>query len=38
MTETPRPLWIARVAGTQEEMGRQHGQLLPHTVQNPFAK
>jgi hypothetical protein len=28
MIETPRPLWIARLAGTQEEMGRQHGQLL----------
>lgn len=25
---TPRPLWIARVTGTQEEMGRQHGELL----------
>lgn len=23
-----RPLWIARVAGTQEEMGHQHGALL----------
>ncbi|HUQ05883.1 MAG TPA: C45 family autoproteolytic acyltransferase/hydrolase [Kofleriaceae bacterium] len=25
---TPKPLWIARLSGTQEEMGRQHGQLL----------
>jgi hypothetical protein len=25
---TPAPLWIARVAGSQEEMGRQHGALL----------
>ncbi len=25
---TQRPLWIARVAGTQAEMGRQHGALL----------
>ena len=25
---TPRPLWIARVTGTQEEMGHQHGRLL----------
>ncbi len=25
---TPRPLWIARVAGNQEAMGRQHGELL----------
>lgn len=24
----PRPLWIARLAGTQEEMGHQHGMLL----------
>jgi hypothetical protein len=25
---TPLPLWIARLSGTQEEMGRQHGQML----------
>lgn len=25
---SPKPLWIARVAGSQEEMGRQHGALL----------
>lgn len=25
---SPRPLWIARLAGSQEEMGRQHGALL----------
>lgn len=25
---SPSPLWIARVAGSQEEMGRQHGALL----------
>jgi hypothetical protein len=29
MTEhAPRPLWIVRLSGTQEEMGRQHGELL----------
>lgn len=28
MTLVPRPLWIARVAGSQAEMGRQHGALL----------
>jgi len=28
MTQPTRPLWIARLAGTQEEMGRQHGELL----------
>jgi|JI10StandDraft_1071094.scaffolds.fasta_scaffold11822_4 hypothetical protein len=31
MTPVPRPLWIARVAGTQAEMGRQHGALLAAT-------
>jgi len=25
---TARPLWIARVAGTQAEMGRRHGELI----------
>ena len=25
---SPKPLWIARLAGSQEEMGRQHGALL----------
>lgn len=28
MTEKPRPLWIARVRGRQDEMGHAHGQLL----------
>jgi hypothetical protein len=28
MIASPRPLWIARVAGRQEEMGHAHGQLL----------
>ncbi|MCE9573356.1 MAG: hypothetical protein K8W52_09380 [Deltaproteobacteria bacterium] len=27
MTSTVRPLWIARLAGTHEEMGHQHGTL-----------
>lgn len=25
---TPRPLWIVRLAGTEEDMGRHHGALL----------
>ncbi len=25
---TPKPLWIARLAGTQADMGRRHGELL----------
>ena len=28
MKPIARPLWIARVAGTQAEMGRQHGELI----------
>ncbi|MEZ4404623.1 MAG: C45 family autoproteolytic acyltransferase/hydrolase [Kofleriaceae bacterium] len=28
MSHPTRPLWIARVAGTQAEMGRQHGALV----------
>ena len=28
MTTVPRPLWIARVAGSQREMGHHHGALL----------
>ncbi|MBK9030171.1 MAG: hypothetical protein IPL61_02330 [Myxococcales bacterium] len=28
MTPSPRPLWIARIAGTQAELGHQHGALL----------
>ena len=28
MTVEKKPLWIARLAGSQEEMGHQHGALL----------
>ena len=28
MTQSRKPLWIVRLAGSQAEMGRQHGELL----------